>query len=209
MNTGAPSSAVKIPVCSSSGGTITRPKTSALSIITGEISKTVGSSTRWSGPTSIRAMCGTARPIKAIGPAAAVAAPASSTTAMATQNRVARSDTPSACAASSPNASAFSGRASSKAITTPTTANGNSVERPRNRGQAANPHPSNGICRTPAGKRAKLRELPHRYKPPRRRPRAPFWPASRRSSAPRPRHRPKLRHQARPQRRTRHSPRDE
>ena len=47
-----------------------------------------GSSQRWSGPTSARAMCGTASPTNAIGPPAAVAAPQSRVTATAPSTRV-------------------------------------------------------------------------------------------------------------------------
>ena len=77
---------------------------SAVSSRIGAASRLRGRIQRWSGPTTVRSACGTMSPTKAIGPAAAVAAPHSSVTATTPANFVTPGREPRATAASSPSA---------------------------------------------------------------------------------------------------------
>ncbi|OLT13268.1 hypothetical protein BJF78_22270 [Pseudonocardia sp. CNS-139] len=70
-----------------------------------------------------RTMCGTTRPTNAIGPHAAVAAPASSVIATTPSTRVRRTEWPSERATSSPRDSALSAGALASPITAPTSRN--------------------------------------------------------------------------------------
>ncbi len=127
LKTGAPTSAVMMPTSSSPLGSTTRPSVSESTSRIAPNTAENGRSQRWSGPVSSRAACGTARPTKAIGPVAAVAAPHSRTMAIAVHNRMRPIRAPSAAARSSPSASAFSDQPNARAISAPTARNGATV----------------------------------------------------------------------------------
>ncbi len=113
-----------MPTCTSAGGASTRPTTSEPTSSNGAATSEYGSTQRWSGPTTSRTAWGTASPTKAIGPAAAVAAPHSNVTATAPHTLVRPGRTPRDLPRSSPIAKALSGRISSNAMTAPTATNG-------------------------------------------------------------------------------------
>ncbi len=83
-----------------------RPSTSEPRIITGPSRAASGSTQRCAVPTSARAMCGTASPVKAIGPTAATEAPVSTVAPSAPSSRSRPTLCPRPLAASSPSASA-------------------------------------------------------------------------------------------------------
>lgn len=87
---GAPRTAVRMPTCTSPGRAMSRPATSAVKSDVGASTADHGSSHRWSGPQIARATWGTVRPMNPIGPAAAVAVPASTMTASAEVGRASR-----------------------------------------------------------------------------------------------------------------------
>ena len=150
MNSGPPRNAQTTPTWISPGGSITRPITSAPSSSVGATTTANGSTQRWSGPVIARTMCGTARPMNAIGPAAAVAAPHSRVIATKPTARARSTFAPSARPASSPSAIALSARGS----TSPSSeARGDERRdlpgRRRRRGRRATRRPSAGSRRTP------------------------------------------------------------
>ncbi len=79
---------------------------------------------RWSGPTIQRTACGTISPTNEIGPARAVALPASSITATTASTRVRSTRAPRAEARSSPSAIAFSEDPMASAMPSPSSTNG-------------------------------------------------------------------------------------
>ncbi|KGM15201.1 hypothetical protein N867_10855, partial [Actinotalea fermentans ATCC 43279 = JCM 9966 = DSM 3133] len=104
-----------------------RPTTSAASSRTAPTGAASPMSQAWLPPATRRTRCGTTSPTKTIGPASAVAEPASSTTAERTRVRPSRTRCPRPRATSSPRASRSSARVEVTAATAPTARNGASV----------------------------------------------------------------------------------
>ncbi|MCO5561385.1 hypothetical protein L7F22_015006 [Adiantum nelumboides] len=165
-NSGAPTTAVTTPAWTSPGGVTTRPRTSAASSRTGPASAASGSTTRWSVPARRRTRCGTASPRKAIGPAAAVAAPASTTRATPHTARSVPTARPNDRATSSPSASALSRGPQVRASASPATTNGAAcaaIPRSRPRRARRPPGPAWRGRRCRAGR---SRPPPRRRRPP-------------------------------------------
>ena len=75
MKNGPPSSAVTTPTGISVGAMMVRAKVSQMTRKAPPRKKDPGINSRWSGPTSMRRVCGTISPTKPIGPLNAVTAP--------------------------------------------------------------------------------------------------------------------------------------
>ncbi|OUD90441.1 hypothetical protein CMMCAS05_11655 [Clavibacter michiganensis subsp. michiganensis] len=182
MDEDAPSTAVTIPAGSSAGRSTTRPTMSAASSSTGASTIVYARIQRWSGPTIQRAMCGIISPTNAIGPAIAVAPPASSVTATTATARTTTTFAPRDRARSSPSATASRLRAMRAASRTPAArkgATGRSASQPRS---CSEPDSHARIALKPCGSASSMPEV----MPARTAPRA--TPASvRRTGSPPPR----------------------
>src|SRR5215510_8492721 len=120
MNTGAPQKAVSTPTESSAGATTVRASVSAARRKTPPPSSAAGTSTRLSGPSSIRKAWGTMRPTKPIGPTKATTVPVKRAAPRKMRRLRPRASTPSSVAPSSPRARRFRARAWPSTSQTPT-----------------------------------------------------------------------------------------